>query len=191
MDLLCERCNRTFPSRLWFNDEGRDGRWICVECAKPDGTNELQDTSVQTRPAVASQDATHIETLSQIVRRVRTGRVRPLFFLGVLLLLLGTAVQGLFAGMGLEALLLKNGPPQIVTDSSGRLEENPGWEDYRESILPLFVVLSVLLAIAGAVLGFFASKNRTPQIWYFIITGVIPGVLLFCAWKALRAGLRT
>jgi len=29
----CQRCNREFPSRFWFKDEGRDGVLICTDCA--------------------------------------------------------------------------------------------------------------------------------------------------------------
>jgi hypothetical protein len=111
-------------------------------------------------------------------------------FLGLLLLLLGTPVQGLFAAMGLEVVLLNAGPPQDVADDSGTIRPNPEWNNYRDSIQPVFVAGSVILAIAGLVVGFFASKQKTFPSWYILITGVIPGLLLFGGWKIIHTNLQ-
>lgn len=92
--------------------------------------------------------------------------------------------------MGLEATFLKLGPPQIVSDGSGHIQQNPEWEEYRQSSLPVFVILAVLLAIGAVVVSFFASKGNTPQLWYVLITGIIPGFLLFGAWKVVRKSAR-
>ncbi len=58
MDVLkCQRCKQTFPSRYWFEDEGRNGKEICIECAKI--TAEMADTLLASEcqgsePATAS-----------------------------------------------------------------------------------------------------------------------------------------
>jgi hypothetical protein len=89
--------------------------------------------------------------------------------------------------MGLEVVLLSAGPPQNVADGFGTIRPNPEWNEYRGSIEPVFVTGSVILAIAGLVVGFFASKQKTFPSWYLFITGVIPGALLLGGWKVIRA----
>jgi hypothetical protein len=188
MDLRCERCKQTFPSPLWFEDEGRSGRWICIECAKLAAANDTkpsgaplagptQDSFPQGTSIVQAASIVIDEIKALLTKRI-IDEVKGALLCGGILILTGACVLYLFACMGFESLWHLGG----------------GLESERVYYLVVGLVLAAIITVGLTLLGFFVTRqNRTPfwctPTWYAVICGIIPGFLLLLGWIAIGDGL--
>jgi hypothetical protein len=93
---------------------------------------------------------------------------------GPILILAGAGVEYLFAMMAFESVWRASGHPELAGTSF---------------LISLGLTIAALATLALIAIGYFASKQKQPPIWYFIISGILPGILLFAGWKLVRAGL--
>src|ERR1700722_14263437 len=118
----------------------------------------------------------------------QAGKTR-FFVCGAILVLLGTALLGLFAAIGAEGLIAAAGPPQSIVDSQNEIVPNPAWDAYTKSAFPLLVIAvgCPLVAIVGCGIGYFACRRKAPPTWYIVVFGLIPGFILAVGWGAVHS----
>ena len=93
---------------------------------------------------------------------------------GPILILAGAGVGYIFALMAFEGGWQASGHPELAGTSF---------------LISLGLAFAALVTLALIVIGYFASKQKQPPVWYFVISGILPGILLFAGWRLFRAGL--
>jgi hypothetical protein len=116
------------------------------------------------------------------VRPTPASEIAAFFLCGSVLNLVGAALLGLFATMGLEPLL----PSTTVIHPDGTRGDAP---EVAHGNLVIVLIVAPIVAIGLTTVGFFVAKRATIPFWYVFITGIIPGFLLFQGWAAVHAAL--
>ncbi|MGA9987141.1 MAG: hypothetical protein WA383_15870 [Terriglobales bacterium] len=109
-------------------------------------------------------------------RRVPTSEITAFLLCGTLLILVGAASAGGGAVIALDRF------ERLLPSST----DNPGGVDSNELIA--WVVASIA-AVGYTVLGFFIARREAMPFWYKVVSGYLPGFLLFQGWAAIHAGL--